>query len=63
MYDFIWTWRQEFGGVPQAYPAPRAPTGESFPEASETFQDAVLANLEFLDDPGWNLVIEGAGMV
>ena len=23
IYDFIWMWRQEFGGVPEAYPSSR----------------------------------------
>ncbi|CZR67425.1 uncharacterized protein PAC_17324 [Phialocephala subalpina] len=56
LYDFIWTWRQEFGGEPEAYPRPNTgmspgATGDIL--TAGVFDDAAMVDLDFLNDPDW----------
>jgi len=58
IYDFIWMWRQEFGGVPEAYPSSRPKPSSPPPETTmfqplDVFQDASFVDLDFLNDPNW----------
>ncbi|TVY91060.1 Regulatory protein [Lachnellula willkommii] len=58
IYDFIWMWRQEFGGVPEAYPSARPKPSSPPPESTmfqplDVFQDASFVDLDFLNDPNW----------
>ncbi|TVY34924.1 Regulatory protein, partial [Lachnellula occidentalis] len=58
IYDFIWRWRQEFGGVPEAYPSSRPKPSSPPPQSMsfqplDVFQDASFVDLDFLNDPNW----------
>ncbi|TVY65581.1 Regulatory protein LEU3 [Lachnellula suecica] len=60
IYDFIWTWKQECGGLEERHPLSK-PIPPSSPSEEENmmfqpldvFQDASFVDLEFLNDPNW----------
>lgn len=58
MYDFIWTWRKDLAGLPRTN---TGPSNETLLEESlaaqfaSSLEDGSMFNLDFLDDPGWNL--------
>ncbi|KUJ07834.1 uncharacterized protein LY89DRAFT_789497 [Mollisia scopiformis] len=57
LYDFIWTWRQEFGGQQGAYPREgdgmEPETEDILLPTDGVFDDASMVDLDFLNDPDW----------
>lgn len=57
LYDFVWTWRQEFGNVLDAYPTPNRGEFVMLKEehcltflASQMDQDNILMSQGFFED-------------